>query len=214
MWRVAPFNKGVMAARKERTGERRIRADSLRNRERLLAAAKDAFAETGASASLEEIARGADVGIGTLYRHFPTRQAIIEAVYQREVEQLAAAADRLLTETTPIEALRWWLRLSVDYLATKKVVVAALNTEAGQASALPKPSGVTVKAAGAHLLRAAIAAKEIAADFGADDLMQALAGLGYGVGNPGWKERALRLVDIVVAGLRLQANNRRRVKRP
>ena len=104
---------------------RKPRADGLRNRERLIDVAKLAFAEIGPNVSLEEIARRAEVGIGTLYRHFPTRDDIIAAVYRREVTQLADAAKRLL-ETRPAgEALHEWLRLFVDYIATKKVIAPA-----------------------------------------------------------------------------------------
>src|ERR1700744_4572428 len=106
---------------------RKPRADAQRNRERLIDAAKAAFTETGPDVSLEEIARRAEVGIGTLYRHFPTRDAVGEAGYRRELEQLVQAAEGLLAEGTPLEALRAWLRLSVDYLATKRVIAPALN---------------------------------------------------------------------------------------
>ena len=103
---------------------RKPRADGQRNRERLMEAAKAAFAEVGADVSLEEIARRAGVGIGTLYRHFPTRDAIVEAVYRREVEQLADAATRLIGSMPPGEALHEWMRLFVDYIATKKLIAA------------------------------------------------------------------------------------------
>src|ERR1700753_1975504 len=92
--------------------DRKPRADAQRNRERLIDAAKAAFAEVGADVSLEEIARRAEVGIGPLYRHFPTREAVVEAVYRRELQQLVDAAERLLAEQTPVGALRAWPRLS------------------------------------------------------------------------------------------------------
>src|SRR5580658_7642845 len=104
---------------------RKPRADAMRNREHLLEIAKLAFADAGADVSLEEIARRAGVGIGTLYRHFPTRGAVVEAVYRREVRQLASAAERLLAEGPPGEALHQWMRLFVDYIATKKVIASA-----------------------------------------------------------------------------------------
>ena len=90
-------------------GARKLRADAERNREQLIAAAKAAFAARGADAPLEDIARRAGLGIGTLYRHFPTREPLLAAVYRREVEQLAAAADRLLAERPPLAALEAWL---------------------------------------------------------------------------------------------------------
>ncbi|MCA8906617.1 MAG: TetR/AcrR family transcriptional regulator [Rhodospirillaceae bacterium] len=183
-------------------GGRRLRADALRNRERLLEAAKAAFTEAGPEASLEEIARRAEVGIGTLYRHFPTRNDILAAVYRREVEQLGAAAERLLGEMAPADALRQWLRLSVDYLATKKVIAPALGTMEGGASALYAASSQHIRGAMDLLLERAIAAGEVRADVETADLVQALAGLAYNPDSPGWRERALRLIDILLAGLR------------
>ncbi len=117
--RPATVKRGPKAA----GSPRKPRADARRNRERLLATAKAAFTEVGADVSLDEIARRAGVGIGTLYRHFPTRDALVEAVYRREVEQLAGAATRLLGSLPPGEALYEWMRLFVDYIATKKVVI-------------------------------------------------------------------------------------------
>ena len=99
---------------------RKPRADAVRNRERVLEAAKAVFSAGGPDASLEAVARRAGVGIGTLYRHFPTREALFEAVYRREVEQLADLADELKTEAAPTEALRRWLRSNVEFVATKK----------------------------------------------------------------------------------------------
>src|SRR3954464_10452008 len=105
---------------------RRPRADAVRNRERVLEAAKVVFSAGGPDASLEAVARHAQVGIGTLYRHFPTREALFEAVYRREVEQLAELAERLKGEAPPVEALRIWLRAIVEFVATKKGMSAAL----------------------------------------------------------------------------------------
>src|SRR5246127_3293668 len=105
---------------------RKPRADALRNRERVLEAAKAVFSAGGADASLEAVAREAGVGIGTLYRHFPTREALYEAVYRREVEQLGDLAEQLQCAPEPVEALRRWLRANVEFVATKKGMVAAL----------------------------------------------------------------------------------------
>src|SRR5258705_138887 len=115
---------------------RKPRADAHRNPERLLAVPKLACADYGAEVGLAEIARRAGVGIGTLYRHFPTRDAIVEAVYRREVEQLAGSASRLLGSLSPGQALREWMRLFVDYIATKKVIASALGSIAGRATEL------------------------------------------------------------------------------
>jgi AcrR family transcriptional regulator len=165
-------------------------------------AAKAAFTELGADVSLDEIARRAGVGIGTLYRHFPTRDAMLEAVYRREVEQLAAAAERLLTERPPLAALRQWLIVFVDYLATKRVIVPALRARPGATSTLLETSGGLIRATIGRLLAAGIAAGEVRADIETADIMQALAGLSYGSAAPGWRASALRLIDIVAAGVR------------
>src|SRR5580658_9442621 len=105
---------------------RRPRADAVRNRERVLEAAKAVFGAGGPEASLEAVARRAGVGIGTLYRHFPTREALFEAVYRREVEQLADLADQLKSDPAPTGALRRWMRANVELIATKKGMLAAL----------------------------------------------------------------------------------------
>jgi len=180
---------------------RKPRADAQRNRERLIEAAKAAFADAGADVALEEIARRAGVGIGTLYRHFPTRDAVIEAVYRREVEQLGAAAQRLLADEPPGQALRDWMRVFVDYIATKKVIAAAL---AGLSSSptLYAASGETIISAITTLTTAAITAGDIRPDADPADLLRALVGFTYGATAPGWRESALRLIDLLMAGLR------------
>jgi AcrR family transcriptional regulator len=182
---------------------RKPRADGLRNRERLIDVAKLAFAEIGPNVSLEEIARRAEVGIGTLYRHFPTRDDIIAAVYRREVTQLADAAKRLL-ETRPAgEALHEWLRLFVDYIATKKVIAPALASMTGGTSALYESSIELMKGAIADLVERAIAAGDIRPDVEPFDLVQALGSFAMGVStSPGWEARTLRLIDILMDGLR------------
>jgi AcrR family transcriptional regulator len=183
---------------------RKPRIDAQRNRERLIDAAKGAFAEAGPDVSLEEIARRAEVGIGTLYRHFPTRGAVVEAVYRREVQQLADAAERLLANHTPVEALGAWLKLFVDYMATKKVIAPALGSVAGGVSELYAASGVVMRAAVERLLAAAMAAGEIRSDVEAADVMQALIGFALGASGPDWEARTLRLIDIMMDGLRRQ----------
>src|ERR1700754_5352292 len=105
---------------------RRPRADAVRNRERVRAAAKAVFSAGGPEASLEAVARKAEVGIGTLYRHFPTRQDLFEAVYRREVQQLVELAGELRNAPAPGDALRYWLRSNVEFVATKKGMSAAL----------------------------------------------------------------------------------------
>ena len=185
-----------------RTSARKPRADGLRNRERLMATAKAAFAEVGADVSLDEIARRAGVGIGTLYRHFPTRDAIVEAVYRREVEQLADAATRLLGSSSPGEALHAWMRLFVDYVATKKVMASALGSMVGGAAELYAFSGAQITGAMARLVERAGAAGDIRPGVDPNDLLRALVGFTYGNASPGWQASALRLIDILIDGLR------------
>jgi AcrR family transcriptional regulator len=181
---------------------RKPRADGQRNRERLIEAAKAAFGEVGADVSLEEIARRAGVGIGTLYRHFPTRDAIVEAVYRREVVHLAGAAARLLGSLPPGEALHRWMRLFVDYIATKKLIAPTLGAIAGRGSDLYSFSAGLITDALALLVDQARAAGDIRTDVDSGDLLRALAGLAYGNADPGWQASALRLVDILMDGLR------------
>ena len=181
---------------------RKPRADGARNRERLMEAAKAAFAETGADVSLDEIARRAEVGIGTLYRHFPTRDAIVEAVYRREVQQLADAAPRVLGSMPPGAALHEWMRLFVDYIATKKVIAPALGSIVGGASELYAFSGAQITGAVTLLVERAVAAGDIRPDVDPADVLRALVGFAYGSTSPGWEASALRLIDIFMDGLR------------
>lgn len=181
---------------------RKPRADARRNRIRLLEGAKAAFAEKGSQTSLDEVARASGVGIGTLYRHFPTRDALIEAVYRNETEQLAEAARRLAETHPPVEALRAWLLLFVDYMATKQGMSEVLNTMVGGTSSLYAASGAQVKLAIAMLVDRAVAADDIRLDIEPFDLLRALAGLAHVSSGPNWPDAARRLVDILIAGMR------------
>jgi AcrR family transcriptional regulator len=156
---------------------RKPRADAERNRVRLLETAKAAFAEKGSGASLDEIARTAGVGAGTLYRHFPTRDALVAAVYRNETEQLVAAADRLAKTHPPLTALREWLLLFVDYIATKHGMYEVLNSIDGGTSDLYSASTAQVKQAIAKLVDRAVASGDIRLDLDSLDLLRALAGV-------------------------------------
>jgi AcrR family transcriptional regulator len=184
------------------TRTRKPRADAIRNRERLLEAAKAVFSAGGPEASLEAVARAADVGIGTLYRHFPTREALFEAVYRREVQQLAELAEHLKQEEEPIEALRHWMRSNVKFVATKKGMSAALALAAYKNPELFSYSFDRLKEAVGGLLDRAIAAREIRNDISPEDLLRALVGMCYMYDQPGWQKSVLRLVDVFVDGLR------------
>jgi AcrR family transcriptional regulator len=184
---------------------RKPRADAVRNRVRLLETAKAAFAEKGSGASLDEIARTAGVGAGTLYRHFPTRDALVAAVYRNETEQLVAAADRLAKTHSPVTALREWLLLFVDYIATKHGMSEVLNSIVGGTSDLYSASTAQVKQAIAKLVDRAVASGDIRLDLDPLDLLRALAGVAnIGLGSDG-ERAAKRLADILIAGVRTQA---------
>jgi AcrR family transcriptional regulator len=181
---------------------RRPRTDSVRNRELLLQAAAAVFGAGGPDASLEAVARRAGVGIGTLYRHFPTREALFEAVYRHEVEQLSDLAEQLRTEAAPVEALRSWLRSNVAFVATKKGMAAALALAVNKKSDLTAYSYDRLTRAVASLLDRAVAAGDIRADISPEDLLRALVGMSYLHDQPDWQESVLRLVDVLVDGLR------------
>jgi AcrR family transcriptional regulator len=184
---------------------RKPRADAVRNRERVLEAAKAVFSAGGADASLEAVARRAGVGIGTLYRHFPTRESLFEAVYRREVQQLGEFAEQLKNEAEPVEALRRWLRSNVEFVATKKGMSAALALAAHKPSELTAYSFDRLTKAVGALLDRAVAAGEIRTDIGPEDVLRALVGMCYMHDQPGWQSTVLRLLDVFVDGLRVQA---------
>jgi len=183
---------------------RKPRADAVRNRERVLEAAKAVFSAGGSEASLEAVARHAGVGIGTLYRHFPTREALYEAVYRREVEQLGDLAEQLQNAPEPVEALRRWLRANVQFVATKKGMVAALALVAAGSSELQAYSFDRLTKSIGTLLSRAVAAGAIRDDISAEDVLRALIGMCYMHDQPGWQTTALRLLDVFVDGLRVR----------
>ena len=189
-------------------GTRKPRADAIRNRERVLEAAKAVFSAGGAEASLEAVAREAGVGIGTLYRHFPTREALFEAVYRREVQQLADLAEQLKQEAKPIDALRQWMRSIVKFVATKKGMSAALTLAVDKNSKLFSSSADRLARTVGGLLDRAIAAGEIRDDISPEDLLRAVVGMCYMHDQSGWQTSVLRLVDVFVDGLRKRRSSR------
>jgi AcrR family transcriptional regulator len=189
-----------MATRRLQPVERKLRTDAQRNRERILETAKDAFTRFGADASLDEIARQSGVGAGTLYRHFPSRDALIEAVYRTEVEKLAMAARRFAEEMPPIEALRAWMLLFVDHIAAKQIIAPALNSVVGGASKLYEGSRGQVRGAVELLVKRAMKSGDIRRDFDPFDLLRALIGVSHIDSDPDWRRSARRLVDILIAG--------------
>ncbi len=187
---------------------RKPRSDAVRNRERVLEAAKAVFSAGGPDASLEAVAKRAGVGIGTLYRHFPTREALFEAVYRREVEQLSELAEQLKSASAPVDALRRWLRANVELVATKKGMIASLALAVQGSSELYVYSFDRLTKAIGALLDRAVTAGEIRSDISAEDVLRALIGMCYMHDQPGWQSTVLRLLDVFVDGLRVQATGR------
>jgi len=191
-----------MPGKSSKPATRRPRLDAQRNRERLLEVAKESFARSGADASLEDIARQAGVGAGTLYRHFPTREALIEAVYHTEVDKLAAAEGELSAKLPPVEALRAWMLLFVDYIATKQLIAPALNTLVGGPSKVYEASRIKLRTAIDRLVKRAIESRDIREDLEPFDLLRALIGVSNVASGPDWRQSARRLVDILIVGSR------------
>lgn len=190
-----------MTKRAQRAG-RKPRSDAQRNRERILDAAKDAFTRSGANTSLDDIAKQAGVGPGTLYRHFPTRDELLEAVYRSEVEKLAAAEQKFAETLPPIEALRAWMLLFVDYIATKRIIAPALNTLAGGPSKVFEASHGQIWEAIRALVKRAIKSGDIRTDLDPIDLLRALIGVANVATSPDWQQSARRLVEILIIGSR------------
>jgi AcrR family transcriptional regulator len=191
-----------MPTKNQKTAPRKPRTDAQRNRERILEVAKEAFTRFGASASLDDIAKEAGVGAGTLYRHFPTRDALIEAVYRTEVEKLATAERRFAAAMSPIEALRAWMLLFVDYIATKQIIASALSAYVGGPSKLYEGSRPQIQGAIDTLVKRAIKNGDIRRDLDAFDLLRALIGVSHVASGPDWQPSARRLVDILITGSR------------
>ncbi len=191
-----------MATKRSQSPVRKPRADAQRNRDRVLEVAKEAFTRSGADASLDDIAKQAGVGAGTLYRHFPSRDELLEAVYRTEVERLAAAEQKFAETMSPIEALRAWMFLFVDYIATKKIIAPALNTLVGGPSKVFEASHAQVWEAIRALVKRAIKSGDIRKDLDPIDLLRALIGVANVASSPDWQQSARRLVDILITGSR------------
>ncbi len=197
-----PYKVRHAPNRRATRGEIPLRADAQQNRQRILDAAKQAFTRDGAGASLDDIAKRAAVGPGTLYRHFPTRDALIEAVFRTEVEKLAAAARGFSQALPPLEALRAWMLLFVDYIAAKQIIAPALNTLPGGPSKLYEGSRAQIWGALDALAKCAIQSGDLRRDLNPADLLQALIGAALVPSIPHWQQSAKRLVDILIAGSR------------
>ena len=182
--------------------DRKPRADAQRNRARILEVAKQEFTRSGANTSLEEIAKQAGVGPGTLYRHFPTREELLQAVYRSEMEKLAAAERKLAQTMPPTEALRAWLLLFIDAIATKQIIAPALNALIGDPKKVFEASYAQIHEAIRALVKRAIKNGDIRKDLDPIDLLRALVGVANVETSPDWQQSARRLVDILVIGSR------------
>ena len=181
---------------------RKPRADAQRNRERILEVARLAFTRHGANATLDDIARQANLGAGTLYRHFPTRDALIEAVYRSEVEKLTEAGRRFAETMPPLQALRAWMLLFIDHVADKRLILPAMETVAGGSVRLIQGASGVIQRVFIALVRSAIEGGDLRADTNPDDFVRALVGVFHTTAMPGWEAGARRIVDILIAGSR------------
>jgi AcrR family transcriptional regulator len=191
-----------MATKRSQSKARKPRTDAQRNRERILEVAKRAFSQCGVNASLDEVAKEAGVGPGTLYRHFPTREDLLEAVYRTEVERLAAAERKFAETLPPVEALRAWMLLFVDYIAAKQLIAPVLNALVGDPKKVFEASYGQIWGAIRALVKRATKSGDIRKDLDAVDLLRALIGVANVSTSPDWRQSARRLVDILITGSR------------
>ncbi|MFF7633170.1 TetR/AcrR family transcriptional regulator [Kitasatospora sp. NPDC008050] len=188
-----------------RDAGRPLRADAQRNREKILATAVRVFTEEGLDAHFERIAREAGVGTGTLYRNFPTREALIEAAYRNEVARLCDAVPGLLAAMPPAEALRVWTRRFIDYATAKFGMADALRAVVASGTNPYAESRELIQRALGDLMDAGTAAGAIRSDIRATDMFAALAGIALTSAAPEQREQAERLLDLTLDGLRATA---------
>ncbi|MQA81725.1 MAG: TetR family transcriptional regulator [Streptosporangiales bacterium] len=189
-------------------GDRPLRADARRNRDRLLDSAVRALAQDGPEVTLDAIARDAGVGIGTLYRHFPTREALVEAAYRNELAKLCDAVPDLLASMPPDEATRTWMDHFVDYMTTKRGMADALRAVVASGGNPFAQSRDRLTAAITDLLKASVDAGAIRADADPDDVLLGLSGVSLATGEPAQRAQAHRLLDLLMDGLRYRADGR------
>jgi AcrR family transcriptional regulator len=192
----------AMSKKPSKSASRKPRADAQRNRERILEIAKEAFAKSGADASLDDIAKQAGVGPGTLYRHFPTRDELLLEVYRSGLENLAAAGRKFTQTMPPIEALRAWLLLFVDAIEAKHLIAPAVNSLVGDPKKAFASSYARIQEAIGALVAHAIKSGDLRKDLEPMDLLRALVGVSNVAMGPDWQPSARRLVDILIAGSR------------
>ncbi|MGN9762468.1 TetR/AcrR family transcriptional regulator [Streptomyces sp. SD31] len=185
---------------------RGLRADARRNRERLLEVAGRAFSEVGTDASLEAIAKDAGVGIGTLYRHFPTREALLEAVYRNELARVCDSATELLAKLPPDQAMRQWMDLFIDYLATKQGMGDALKAVIASGDEDPFAESLErISTAISTLLHAGAEVGVLRSDVDPLDVGFSLGGVLLITSDKGLRDRAGRMLDLLLDGLRYRS---------
>ncbi|WP_440083946.1 TetR/AcrR family transcriptional regulator [Streptosporangium sp. LJ11] len=187
------------------TGPRPLRADARRNRERLLEVAVRAFSHDGPDVTLDAIAKAAGVGIGTLYRHFPTREALIEEAYRSELNRLCDVVPDLLGAMPPDEATRTWMDRFVDYMTTKRGMADALHAVIASGGNPYAQSRDRLVEAMTTLLRAGAAAGTVRSDVDPVDVLTGMGGVSLAAGEPAQRDQARRLLDLLMDGLRYRA---------
>jgi AcrR family transcriptional regulator len=191
-----------MTTKRSPSTERKLRSDAQQNRERILAVARKAFTKSGANASLEDVAKQAGVGIGTLYRHFSSREELLKAVYNNVTEKLAKAGQEFAETLTPVEALRAWMMLFVDFIAEKQIIAPALHALVDDPRKLLEASYSQTWRTVRALVKRAVKSGDIREDLDAIDLLRALVGVANIATTPDWKKSARKLVDILILGSR------------
>ena len=181
---------------------RKPRADAQRNRERILEVAKQVFTRRGEESSMDEIAKRAKIGPGTLYRHFPSRDDLLAAVYISEVEKLAEAQRKLSAELPPVEALRAWMLVFIDYIAAKKIIAPALDAMVGGPSQVYQQSTRVMEEAANALAGRAVASGDLRPDVDPMDMMRAIYGVSSAGSTDDWPAKARLFVNILIQGSR------------
>ena len=176
--------------------------DAQRNREHILEVAREAFTRHGAEATLDEIARRAEIGPGTLYRHFATRDALIEAVFRSQVEKLIAAEQRFAAKLGPLEALRAWMLLFIEYVSNKLLILPVMDTLPGGSAELIDGTRGVIHGTFRGLVRRAVESGELRGGTDPDDLLRAFVGVFHTTSWPGWEGSARRIVDLLLDGSR------------
>jgi AcrR family transcriptional regulator len=183
---------------------RKPRADAQRNRERILEVAKQVFTRRGGESSMDEIAKRAKIGPGTLYRHFPSRDDLLAAVYISEVEKLGEAQRKLSAEMAPVDALRAWMLVFIDYITAKKIIAPALDAMVGGPSQVYQQSTRVMEEAANALASRAVASGDLRPDVDPMDMLRAIYGVSSAGSTDEWPEKARRFVDILIQGSRPQ----------